>query len=277
MRARRLCRARLTDQIDISFRPILIVFSNLKPKHRREPSVSMVPDGICTPGLSRLPQFAWAESPTARVPAGNRPRIVLILTFFPYFHLFFSYLFTYPNPTSFLPFFFLHFSPIFLSFSLISHSFFYLPTHSLPHLLILTFTPFLHSFTYLPLFFIHSLISFFHLLTYLSIYSFTHLSLFFIYLLISFFHSFTYLPIYSFTHLPLFFIHLLTSFFYLLTHLSIYSFTHLLIYLLIHLLTYLLIHSYLTLLFTHSISHPFYLLTLILVFSTLFQRLAVNH
>src|ERR1700733_1332550 len=37
----------------------------------------MVPDGICVPGRPRLPQFAWAESPTARVSAGNRARIVL--------------------------------------------------------------------------------------------------------------------------------------------------------------------------------------------------------
>jgi hypothetical protein len=65
MRARRLCRARRADQIDIFSPPRSIVFSDFKPKHRREPPVSMVPDGICAPGLPRRPQFAWAESPTA--------------------------------------------------------------------------------------------------------------------------------------------------------------------------------------------------------------------
>jgi hypothetical protein len=204
--------ARRADHGDILVGSIDIVFLNFKSKHRREPWSSMVPDGICTPGRPRLPQFVWAESPTARVPAGNRPRIVLIPISHPhsyfYFSLsslpltltstshshhypsslpFFSYLFTYPNPIPFLHFFF--FSPPFLThFSIFfSHfSFIFLPIY------LSTFPfinpnpyPFLHLFT-------HSLTYLLiHLLTYLPTHSLTYLFTLFQRLAIN--HSFYYL------------------------------------------------------------------------------------
>jgi hypothetical protein len=49
----RLKCARRADHGDILVGSIDIVFSNFKSKHRREPRRSMVPDGICAPGLSR--------------------------------------------------------------------------------------------------------------------------------------------------------------------------------------------------------------------------------
>jgi hypothetical protein len=73
----RLKCARRADHGDILVGSINIMFIDFKSKHRREPRPRIVPDGICAPGLSRSPQFAWAEWLTARVPAGNRGQIVL--------------------------------------------------------------------------------------------------------------------------------------------------------------------------------------------------------